>query len=79
MGKLPVTGGEQALDDRLVAVDIEETANDLRSADRVDRLDVDLNELGEAILVKVKDKVEPVADNDERELVLELGLLEGGS
>jgi hypothetical protein len=43
-------------------------------------LDVDLDEVGEAVLVEVEnevvDVVESVADDDEGELVRELGLLE---
>lgn len=73
-------GREERLDRRLVAVDVEEAADDLRRAGRVDALDVDLDEVGEAVLVQVQHEVvhvvEPVADDDERQLVRELGLLE---
>lgn len=73
-------GGEESLDGGLVAVDVEKTSNDLGRARRVDTLDVDLDEVGEAVLVQVEDevvdKVEAVANDDEGELVGELGLLE---
>ncbi|KAI3480029.1 hypothetical protein L1887_57805 [Cichorium endivia] len=55
-------------------------ADDLRGARRVDALHVDLDEVDEHVLVEVEDevvdKVEAVADDDERQLVRELCLLE---
>jgi hypothetical protein len=71
---------KKALDGALVAVDVEQTTNNLRRPDRVDALDVDLDEVGEAVLVQVKnevvDKVETVANDDKGKLVGQLGLLE---
>lgn len=64
---------EQVLDRRLIAVDIEQTADDLRCSTRVDLLDVDLDELSETVAVQVEDEildhVEPIADDDERKLI----------
>ena len=52
----------------------------MRRTDGVDTGDVDFNEVREAALVEVKheimDEVKPVADDDERELIREFGLLE---
>ena len=71
---------EQVLDGRLVAVNIQETTDDLRSPRGVNTLDVHLDELCESVLVQVEDEVvnevESVADDDEGELVRELGFLE---
>ena len=43
-------------------------------------MDINLDELGQAVLVQIKNqvvhKIKPIADDDERELVLEFGLLE---
>lgn len=71
---------EESLDRVLVAVDIEETSDNLRSTSRVDLLNVNLDKVGETVLVKVEneivDKVESVANDDERELIGEFGFLE---
>ena len=68
--KVPRDGRKQRLDGSLVTVNIQKTSNDLRSANRVDALHVDLNEVEQPVLVQIQDKVmnevEPVADNDER-------------
>ena len=52
----------------------------MRSASGIDLLHVNLDELRKAVLVEVQDQVvhevEAVADDDERELVLELGFFE---
>lgn len=76
----PRDGCEQRLDRRLVAVDVEKASDDLRRPRRVDALNVDLDEVGEPVLVQVKDEVvnvvEAVADDDEGELIGELGFLE---
>jgi len=72
--------GKQALDRSLVAIDIQETTNNLRRPDGVDALNVYLDELGKTILVQIQDqvvdKVETVTNNDKRELVGKFGLLE---
>jgi hypothetical protein len=65
--------GQQALDRRLVAVYIKKPANDLRSSDRVDTLCIDLNKLGEPVLIQIEDevvnKVKTVANNDKGQLI----------
>jgi len=48
---------EQRLGCGLVAVNIQETTDDLRSADVVDPLHVHLNEAGKTVLVRVENKV----------------------
>jgi hypothetical protein len=52
----------------------------LRCPDRIDSLNIHLDEFREAILVQVEDEVmdevETIADNDEWELIGELGFLE---
>jgi len=52
----------------------------LRSTSRVDLLNVDLDEIGETVLVKVENEivneVESVANDNERELIGEFGFLE---
>ena len=72
-------GSQETLYCGFVAIHIQQTTDDLRSPDRVDLLDVNFDELGQAVLVQVKDqvvhKVEPIADNDEGELILKFGLL----
>jgi hypothetical protein len=71
-------GREEVLDRSLVAVDIEETSDNLGRSGRVDSLDIGLDGGGKVVLVEVEDKVvdevESVADDDEGELVGELGL-----
>ena len=68
--KVPRDGRKQRLDGSLVTVNIQKTSNDLRRADRVDALHVDLDEVEQPVLVQIQDKVmneiEPVADDDER-------------
>jgi hypothetical protein len=63
--------GQQSLDHCLVTIDIEQPAYSLWSPHGVDSLNID--KFGETILVKVENevmnKVEPIADNDERKLV----------
>lgn len=75
-------GSEEVLDGSLVAVDIEQSSDDLRSSGRVDALDVGLDGGRETVLVEEKDEVvdevEPVADDDEGELVRKLGLFKSG-
>ncbi|KAJ7828940.1 hypothetical protein B0H14DRAFT_3718285, partial [Mycena olivaceomarginata] len=62
------------------AVNVEESTNHLRCANRVDPLDMDLDGFNLAILVQVEhqvvDEVETIANNDERKLVSQLGLFE---
>ena len=52
----------------------------MRSADGIDPLNINLDELGQAILVQVEnvvvDEVESVANNDQGELVSQFSLLE---
>ena len=52
----------------------------MRSADGIDPLNINLNELGQAILVQVEnevvDEVESVANNDQGELVSQFSLFE---
>ncbi len=71
---------EESLDGVFITVDIQQTANKLRGANRVDSLYVHLDEFGEVVLVQVKNevvnKVETVADNYERKLVGKLCLFE---
>ena len=78
--EVPRNGSQERLDRPLVAVDVEQATNDLRRARRVDALHVDLDEVDEHVLVEVEDevvdKVVAVADDDEGQLVRELGLLE---
>ncbi len=72
---------QQALDRAFVEIHVEEAANDLRSTSRVDLLHVNLDKFDETVLVQVQNKIvyeiEAVADDDdERKLILQLGLLE---
>lgn len=73
-------GGQERLDAGLVAVNVQESSNDLRRSDRVDTLDVDLDEVKQTVLVEIKnkvvDEVETVANDDKRKLIGKLGLLE---
>lgn len=73
-------GREQVLDGAFVAVDIEETTDNLGRSGRVDTLDVGLDGRREAVLVEeqdeVVDEIESVADDDERKLIGKLGLFE---
>jgi hypothetical protein len=59
---------------RLVAVDVKKPTDNLRSPNCIDSLNVDLDEFGE---IKIKDEamdeVEAITDDDEWELVEELG------
>jgi len=70
---------QQALDRGLVAIDVEKSAHNLRSPHRVDSLNIYLDKFGETVLIEVENeimnKVEPIADNDERKLVREFRLL----
>lgn len=79
-GNWTSNASEESLDRVLVAVNIEETSNDLRSTSRVDLLNVNLDEVGETVLVKVQNEivneVESVTNDDERKLIGEFGLLE---
>jgi hypothetical protein len=72
--------GQQSLDRCLVTIDVQKPAHNLRSPHRVDSLNIYLDKFGETILVKVEseivNKVEPIADNDERKLVREFRLFE---
>jgi len=73
-------GSQETLDRCLVAVHIQQTTDNLRSPDGVHPLDVNFDELGQAVLVQVENqivnKVEPIADDNKRKLVLEFSLLE---
>lgn len=73
-------GSEKVLDGSLVAIDVEQSSDDLRSSSRVDSLNVGLDGGGETVLVEeedeVVDEVESIADDDEGELVGKLGLCE---
>lgn len=79
-GEVSRDGSQEALDRSFVAVYIQQTTNNLRSPDGVHPLNVNFNELGQAVLVQVENqvvhKVEPITDNDKRKLVLKFGLLE---
>jgi hypothetical protein len=71
--------GQEALDDALVTIYIEQTANDLRGPGRIDTLNVDLDGLELLFLVQVQnqvmDEVETIADDDERQLLGKIGFL----
>lgn len=71
---------QQVLHGCLIAVNIQQSADNLGGSGRVDSLDINLNEIGQTVLVKVENqvmyKVKSVADNDKRELVVETGFLE---
>ena len=64
---------KKRFDGRLVAVDIEQTTDNLRRANGVDASDVHLDEVRQAALVQVEHKivneVEAIADDDQRELI----------
>lgn len=96
-GDISLDREQKALNDVLVAVDVEKCAQNNRCARGVDLektsfrceyllfsetnlLDVDLNVLLQVVAVqiedKVVDKVEAVADDDQRKLISELGFLE---
>lgn len=68
-GEIASNRGEQSLDCRFVAIYVEESTDYLRRPDRVDSLNVDLNELCETVLIQVKHKivyeVKTVANDDE--------------
>lgn len=71
---------QEVLDGQLITVDIQKTTNDLRAPSGVDALDIHLDEVGKTILVEIEhqvvDKVEAIADNDEGELIRQLGFLQ---
>ena len=71
---------DHLLDLVLGAVDVQQAADDDRQAARIDLLHVDLDVLDERVAVQVEDEVvhevEAIADDDERQLIGELGLLE---
>lgn len=73
IGKLP-------FDCRLIAVDVEKPTDHLKGLDRINLLNVHLDELDQAVLVKIAnevvDKVEAIAGDNEWELVGELGFFE---
>lgn len=73
-------GVQEALDDVLVTVNIEKSADDARSPCWVDTLYIDLDGLKLLVLVEVEhqimNKVESIADNDERELFGKLSLFQ---
>lgn len=79
-GEVAGNRSQETLDSGFVTIDIQQTTNNLWSSNGVDTLNVNLNELGEPILVEVQnevvDEIEAVADNDEGELVGQFGLLE---
>jgi hypothetical protein len=79
-GEVASDRSKQSLDGGLVTVNIQQTPNYLRCPNWVDTLDIDLDELGQVVLVQVQDeimdKVETIANNNERELVGQLGLLQ---
>ena len=79
-GEVSRDRSQETLDRSFVTVHIQQPTDDLRSPDGVHPLDVNLDELGQAVLVQIKNqvvhKVKPIADDDEWELVLEFGLLE---
>jgi hypothetical protein len=70
-GEVSRDGSQEALDRSFVAVHIQQTTDNLRSPDGVHPLDVNFDELGQAVLVQIENqvvhKVEPIADDDERE------------
>ena len=79
-GEVSRDGSQETLDRSFVAVHIQQTTDNLRSPDGVHPLNVNFDELGQAVLIQVENqvvhKVEPIADNDKRKLVLKFGLLE---
>ena len=79
-GEVSRDGSQEALNRSFVAVYIQQTTDNLRSPDGVHPLNVNFDELGQAVLVQVENqvvhKVKPIADNDKRKLVLKFGLLE---
>ena len=78
-GEVSGDRGQETLDRSFVAVNIQQPTNDLRGSDGVHPLDIDLDELGQAVLVQIENqvvhKIKAIADDDEGELVLEFGLL----
>jgi len=79
-GEVSGDRSQETLDRSFVAIHIQQATNNLRGPDRVDLLDVNFDELGQTVLVQIENqvvhKVEPIADNDKRKLVLKFGLLE---
>lgn len=77
--EVPGDGGQQGLDCGLVAIDVKKATNNLRSTDGVHPLNIDLDEVGQPILVEIEHKimheVESIANDDQWELVGQLGLL----
>ena len=79
-GEITRDGAQQALDRPFITINVKESTNNLRSADRINPLNINFNELGQAILVQIEnevvDKVESVANDDQGELVGQFSLLE---
>jgi len=75
-----VDRAQQVLDYVLVTVDIKQATDDTRSSARVDTLDVDLDRLEVLVLVEVQNqivnKVEAIANNDQRKLLGKVGFLQ---
>uniref|UniRef100_A0A8W7PT82 Uncharacterized protein n=1 Tax=Anopheles coluzzii TaxID=1518534 RepID=A0A8W7PT82_ANOCL len=71
---------DQVLDDVLGAVDVEQAAHDHRQTGRIHLLHVDLDVLLQTVAVQVQHQVvheiEPIAHNDERQLIRQLRLLQ---
>lgn len=78
-GEIPSDRSQQAFNGRFITIDVEKTTNDLRCPNRINPLHINLDELGEAILVKVKNEImheiKSIANNDEWMLVWEFCLL----
>jgi hypothetical protein len=79
-GEVASDRSQQSFDGGFIAVYIKEAPNNLRGTNRIDALDVDLDELRKPVLIQIENEivheVETIADNNERELVRELGLFE---
>ena len=79
-GEVPRNRSQETLDRSFVTVYVQQTTNDLGGPDGIDPLDVNFDKFGQTVLVQVEDqvvhKIEPVANDDERKLVLKFGLLE---
>ena len=70
---------KKAFDSAFITINIQETTNDLKCANRVDTLNVGFNELCQTILIQIKNKVmhevESIANNDQWEFISKFGLL----
>ena len=79
-GEIARNRRQKGLDASLITVYVEQSTDNLGRPCGIDTLHVYLDEVDEAILVQVEYEIvheaEPVANNDERELVGELGFLE---